>query len=121
MLSLAGGIVGVLVAVAINRIVQRVDYPIDIALVFDLRIDWRVLSFTLGLSVLTGMLFSLIPALQSSKSSNAACASRLPTVPITPPWLPANRIAPSPFTRCTVIVETLRSHSRFPAAARRLR
>jgi predicted permease len=67
MLSLAGGIFGVLVAAAINRIVQRVDYPIDIALVFDLRIDWRVLSFTLGLSILTGMLFSLIPALQSSK------------------------------------------------------
>jgi predicted permease len=67
MLSLAGGIFGILVAAAINRIVQRVDYPIDIALFFDLRIDWRVLSFTLGLSVLTGMLFSLIPALQSSK------------------------------------------------------
>ena len=67
MLSLAGGIFGVLVAAAINRIVQRVDFPIDIALVFDLRIDWRVLSYTLGLSVLTGMLFSLIPALQSSK------------------------------------------------------
>jgi predicted permease len=67
MLSLAGGIFGVLVAAAINRVVQRVDFPIDIALVFDLRIDWRVLSFTLGLSVLTGMLFSLIPALQSSK------------------------------------------------------
>jgi predicted permease len=67
MLSLAGGIFGVLVAAAINRIVQRVDYPIDIALAFDLRIDWRVLSFTLGLSVITGMLFSLIPALQSSK------------------------------------------------------
>ena len=63
MLSLAGGIFGVLIAAAINRIVQRVDFPIDIALVFDLRIDWRVLSFTLGLSVLTGMLFSLIPAL----------------------------------------------------------
>src|SRR3954466_11410959 len=67
MLSLAGGIFGVLVAAAINRIVQRVDYPIDVALFFDLRIDWRVLSFTLGLSILTGMLFSLIPALQSSK------------------------------------------------------
>jgi len=67
MLSLAGGIFGVLVAAAINRVVQRVDFPIDIALVFDLRIDWRVLFFTLGLSVLTGMLFSLIPALQSSK------------------------------------------------------
>src|SRR6266403_1662178 len=67
MLSLAGGIFGVLIAAMIDRIVQRVDYPIDIALVFDLRIDWRVLSFTLGLSILTGMLFSLIPALQSSK------------------------------------------------------
>src|SRR5438874_8351304 len=67
MLSLAGGIFGVLVAAMINRIVQRVDYPIDVALFFDLRIDWRVLSFTLGLSILTGMLFSLIPALQSSK------------------------------------------------------
>jgi predicted permease len=67
MLSLAGGIFGVLVAAMITRIVQRVDYPIDIALFFDLRIDWRVLSFTLGLSILTGMLFSLIPALQSSK------------------------------------------------------
>jgi predicted permease len=67
MLSLAGGVFGVLVAAAINRVVQRVDFPIDIALVFDLRIDWRVLSFTLGLSVLTGMLFSLIPAMQSSK------------------------------------------------------
>ncbi len=67
MLSLLGGILGVLVAAAINRVVQRVDFPVDISLVFDLRIDWRVLSFTLGLSVLTGMLFSLIPALQSSK------------------------------------------------------
>src|SRR5438477_10591481 len=67
MLSLAGGILGVLIAAMINRIVQRVDYPIDVALFFDLRIDWRVLSFTLGLSLLTGMLFSLIPALQSSK------------------------------------------------------
>jgi predicted permease len=67
MLSLLGGIFGVLVAAAINRIVQRLDFPVDISLVFDLRIDWRVLSFTLSLSILTGMLFSLIPALQSSK------------------------------------------------------
>jgi predicted permease len=67
MLSLLGGIVGVLVAAGINRVVQRVDFPVDISLVFDLRIDWGVLSFTLGLSLLTGMLFSLIPALQSSK------------------------------------------------------
>jgi macrolide transport system ATP-binding/permease protein len=67
MLSLAGGLCGVLVAAWINQLVRGVNLPIDVALVFDLRIDWRVISFTLALSVVTGLVFSLIPALQSSK------------------------------------------------------
>jgi macrolide transport system ATP-binding/permease protein len=67
MLSLAGGLFGVLVAAWINQLVRGVNLPIDVALVFDLRIDWRVISFTLALSVVTGLVFSLIPALQSSK------------------------------------------------------
>ena len=36
-------------------------------MLFDLRTDWRVLTFALLLSIATGILFSLIPALQSSK------------------------------------------------------
>lgn len=67
MLSLAGGLFGVLVAAWINQLVRGVNLPIDVALVFDLRIDWRVISFTLALSVVTGLVFSVIPALQSSK------------------------------------------------------
>ena len=31
-------------------------------------IDWRVLGFTLGVSVLTGLIFGLVPAFHSSKS-----------------------------------------------------
>ena len=67
MLSVLGGVCGVLVAAWINHVVRGVGLPIDVALVFDLRIDWRVISFTLALSILTGLVFSLIPSLQSSK------------------------------------------------------
>jgi len=67
LLSLLGGGCGVLVAAWINQLVRGIKLPSDFALVFDLRIDWRVIAFTLALSVLTGLVFSLIPALQSSK------------------------------------------------------
>ena len=40
---------------------------VTLLLLFDLRTDWRVLTFALLLSIATGILFSLIPALQSSK------------------------------------------------------
>ena len=68
MLSVAGGAVGLLLATWTNHIVASIKLPTDIALLFDLRIDWRVLVFTLGLSLLTGIVFSLIPALQSCKA-----------------------------------------------------
>ena len=67
MLSLAGGGFGLLLASWINHAVSSLKLPSDFDLLFDVRLDSRVLLFTLGLSVLTGVLFSLIPALQSSK------------------------------------------------------
>ncbi|MDT7603528.1 MAG: hypothetical protein QOF61_1525 [Acidobacteriota bacterium] len=66
-LSLAGGAFGLLLATWLNALVGAIKLPTDIALVFDLRIDWRVLTFTLGVSLATGVVFSLLPALQTSK------------------------------------------------------
>jgi macrolide transport system ATP-binding/permease protein len=67
LLSLAGGALGLSLAAGINKLVAGIKLPTDIALVFDLRLDWRVMLFALGLSILTGVVFSLLPALQSSK------------------------------------------------------
>jgi len=67
LLSASGGAVGLLLAVWINQFVASIKLPTDIALLFDLRIDWRVLFFTLGLSLVTGIVFGLLPAWQSSK------------------------------------------------------
>jgi len=66
MLSLAGGLGGVLLAAWINQLVTSIKLPTDIALIFDLRLDWRVLAFALVVSLATGVIFSLLPALQSS-------------------------------------------------------
>jgi predicted permease len=67
LISLSGGAAGVFLAAAINSAVRSIRLPSDVTLLFDLRTDWRVLSFALLLSIATGILFSLIPALQSSK------------------------------------------------------
>jgi putative ABC transport system permease protein len=67
LLSLGGGLGGLLLAAWINDLVASIKLPTDIALVFDLHIDWRVLAFALAVSLATGLFFSLLPALQSSK------------------------------------------------------
>ncbi len=67
LISLSGGAAGVFFAAAINSAVRGIRLPSDVTLLFDLRTDWRVLTFALLLSIATGILFSLIPALQSSK------------------------------------------------------
>jgi putative ABC transport system permease protein len=66
LLSLAGGISGVLVAFWSFDFLRHL-IPQGLSLFVDLRIDWAVLAFTLALSVITGTMFGLAPALQSSR------------------------------------------------------
>jgi predicted permease len=65
--SLIAGGTGLLLATWAIGITNSLTLPIDIAVDFDLSIDRTVLLFTLGLSVATGILFGLAPALQASK------------------------------------------------------
>ena len=66
-LSLAAGGMGLLVAVGASRAVSAIRLPMDLPTVFDVRIDWRVLAFTLGASLIAGLAFGLAPALGASR------------------------------------------------------
>ena len=67
LLSLVGGGVGLLLAVWWSDLLIALGKD-DIPRAVHVGMDWRVLGFTLGVSVLTGLIFGLVPAFHSSKS-----------------------------------------------------
>ncbi len=67
LLSLLAGGVGVGLAVALLHLLVRVDLPVPLPINLDLGLDWTVLLFTLGVSVVAGALLGLVPALQSTR------------------------------------------------------
>jgi len=70
LVGLAGGGLGLLIAVWGTRGVASLVPKGFASSVYDLnsiRLDWRVFAFTFGLSVLTGIVFGLAPALTASK------------------------------------------------------
>jgi predicted permease len=69
-LSLVSGVVGVLTALAALRFVPFL--PVQIPRLAEVQVDWTVLSFALLVSLLAGLGFGLVPALQSSKAEIAA-------------------------------------------------
>jgi len=64
LLGVIGGACGMLVA-NVGLLVLKATLPSDTPRLMDARIDWRVLLFTGGLSLVTGAIFGLAPALQS--------------------------------------------------------
>jgi predicted permease len=67
LLFVIGGIVGLLLAAWLTDLVLAFKPPVPFTLELDLGMDWRVLGFTLLVSLLTGLLFGLAPAIQSSR------------------------------------------------------
>jgi len=68
-LSLLSSVVGVLTAVAALHFVQLL--PARIPRLAEVQMDWTVLSFALLVSLVAGLGFGLVPALQSSKAEIA--------------------------------------------------
>jgi predicted permease len=68
-LSLVSGVVGVLTAIVALHFVQFL--PTRIPRLAEVQMDWTVLGFALLVSLLAGLGFGLVPALQSSKADIA--------------------------------------------------
>jgi predicted permease len=71
LLALPGGALGLLFVLWSNRALNSFQLPLPIKLSLGLAIDARVVAFTLGVSVLTIVLFGLAPALQASRADLA--------------------------------------------------
>jgi putative ABC transport system permease protein len=66
LLSLAGGALGLLLAFWWTRLLVSLGKD-DIPRASQVGLDWRVLGFTLFVSIATGLLFGIVPALHSSR------------------------------------------------------
>jgi putative ABC transport system permease protein len=67
LLSLIGGLAGIATAIGTLRFVVHF-VPSNVPRLSEVSVDWVVLGFALLISLLTGLLFGLAPALQSAKS-----------------------------------------------------
>jgi predicted permease len=70
-LAVAGGIMGLAVALWLQELAMGVTLPLPVPVGFDLTLDWRVLAFTLIVSLATGVVVGLLPALQSTAQAIA--------------------------------------------------
>lgn len=66
-LALAGGLAGVLLGRAGLRAVLASDIPLPVPIDLALTIDWRVIGFSVLVSVVAGLFFGLLPALHSTR------------------------------------------------------
>ena len=66
LLALIGGAAGLLVSLWTANLIPRILFASD-ANNLDQSLDWRLLAFTLAVSLVTGVVFGLAPALQASR------------------------------------------------------
>jgi len=69
LLACLGGAAGLLVSLWAVDLLVSYTPPTPVPLALDFSPDWRVLAFALGVSIITGVIFGLAPALQATQSN----------------------------------------------------
>jgi putative ABC transport system permease protein len=67
LLAVGGAMAGFGLAAIAAHAISSFQLPLPFPIVFDFNVDLRVLAFTAGLAVLTGIVFGLAPALRSTR------------------------------------------------------
>jgi predicted permease len=80
LLALLGAAAGFALAFWTARLISRFQLPLPLPIVFDFTPDLRVLAFTAALSVFTGILFGLAPALRATRPDLVAALKNETTV-----------------------------------------
>jgi len=80
LLALSGAGVGFGLAAVAARAISNFQLPLPFPVVFDFNVDMRVAAFTLGLSLVTALLFGLVPALRASRPDLVGALKDGPTL-----------------------------------------
>jgi len=72
LLGLAGGVAGVFVAIGLLRLLLTADQPFPVPIALDPSLDNAVLLFSLGISLLAGVVLGLAPIIQSTSPDVAS-------------------------------------------------
>ena len=67
LLASLGGVIGILLALAGQRVLNAL-VPASMPQIAESRLDWRVLFFAMGVSILTGIIFALVPSVNASRT-----------------------------------------------------
>jgi predicted permease len=67
LLSIAGGAAGIAVACLVQRYLTQFDQPFHMGVLLESGLDRRILIFALGLSLVTGIFFGLLPLRQAAR------------------------------------------------------
>jgi predicted permease len=65
-LALLGGCAGVVLSCTLLRLAASIRLPVSLPVEFSFQTDWRVLAFAASLSLVTGLLLGILPALRAS-------------------------------------------------------
>ena len=85
LLATVSGGLGVLFALWIkDSLLAAGDWTFGNSAALNPRLDWRVLGFTLGLALLTGVVFGIVPALRATRYKGAFSVGWLLRTPWTP-------------------------------------